>query len=297
MRGIDPTAMSPFWMTEQLRRSGLRSISSDCRYYKLCNVGARSTAACIRSFKTYLAAFDRALLRPARKLTLLDEKEIELDEKTIVITDDSGPIGLAGIMGGLSTAVTDTTTDVFFEAAFWPPDFMAGRARSYGMHTDASLRFERGVDPTGQARAVERATQLLVRNSRWQSGFPSLDQKLSKSTCRKTKQFGCARVTFHDYLGVEISADEVEQILDAPGYASYSGRQWLGWKLAPAHRFDISIEADLVEEVARIHGYDSIPVATAFAQTKLANRYRIQSRYRTRRGNADCARLSGNHSV
>ena len=93
-------------------------------------------------------------------MILLDEREIEVNTDTLVITDDSGPIGLAGIMGGLSTAVSDETKDVFFEAAFWPPQFMAGRARQYALHTDASLRFERGVDPAGQARAIERATAL-----------------------------------------------------------------------------------------------------------------------------------------
>ena len=104
------------------------------------------------------------------KVTLLDEKAGRLDDDTLVISDDSGPIGLAGIMGGLSTAVSDETTDVFFEAAFWPQDFMAGRARSYGLHTDASLRFERGVDPEGQARAVERATALLLEISGGDAG-------------------------------------------------------------------------------------------------------------------------------
>ena len=88
----------------------------------------------------------------------------------MVITDDSGVIGLAGIMGGLSTAVSDQTVDVFFEGAFWPQEYMAGRARSYGMHTDASMRFERGVDPTGQGRAVDRATQLLVEISGGKAG-------------------------------------------------------------------------------------------------------------------------------
>ncbi len=100
-------------------------------------------------------------------------KQVELLPNTMVITDDSGPIGMAGIMGGLSTAVTTKTTDVFFEAAFWPPEFMAGRARQYGMHTDASLRFERGVDADLQARAIERATELLDFDFRWRGGSVS----------------------------------------------------------------------------------------------------------------------------
>ena len=161
IRNIDPAAKSPLWMTERLRRAGLRGISPvvDITNYVMLELGQP------------LHAYDAALLsgpiRPrlansGEKVTLLDEKEVELSDDTLIITDDSGPIGIAGIMGGLGTAVSEKTTDVFFEAAFWPQDFMAGRARNYGMHTDASLRFERGVDPEGQGRAVERATELLI---------------------------------------------------------------------------------------------------------------------------------------
>ncbi|MEJ2298752.1 MAG: phenylalanine--tRNA ligase subunit beta, partial [Woeseiaceae bacterium] len=161
VRGIDPGAQSPVWMTERLRRVGLRSISPvvDVTNYVMLELG--------QPLHAYDAALLEGPIRPRRAragetLTLLDEKHVELDPDTLIITDDSGPIGIAGIMGGLSTAVTEQTTDVFFEAAFWPPEFMAGRARGYGMHTDASLRFERGVDPEGQGRAVERATDLLL---------------------------------------------------------------------------------------------------------------------------------------
>ena len=144
IRGIDTAAKSPVWMTERLRRAGLRAISPivDITNFVMLELGQP------------LHAYDHSLLngtiRPrlaisGEKVTLLDEKVVDLNEDTLIITDDSGPIGIAGIMGGLSAAVTDNTTDVFFEAAFWPQDFMAGRARSYGMHTDASMRFERGV--------------------------------------------------------------------------------------------------------------------------------------------------------
>ena len=174
IRNIDPTATSPLWMAEHLRRAGLRTIHPvvDVTNYVMLELGQP------------LHAYDLALvngpIRPrlakkGEKVTLLDEKEVELNEDTLVITDDSGPIGMAGIMGGLSTAVSDATADVFFEAAFWPQEFIAGRARSYGMHTDASLRFERGVDPSGQARAVERATELLLEISGGEPGPLVLD--------------------------------------------------------------------------------------------------------------------------
>ncbi len=162
IRGIDPAATSPVWLTERLRRSGLRAISPvvDVTNYVMLELGQPLHAY---DFGLLQGPIRPRLARSGEKVTLLDDKEVELNDRTLVITDDSGPIGLAGIMGGLSTAVTDKTTDVFLEAAFWPQSFMAGRARAYGIHTDASLRFERGVDPEGQGRAVERATQLLLQ--------------------------------------------------------------------------------------------------------------------------------------
>ena len=265
IRGIDTAAKSPVWMTERLRRAGLRAISPivDITNFVMLELGQP------------LHAYDHSLLngtiRPrlaisGEKVTLLDEKVVDLNEDTLIITDDSGPIGIAGIMGGLSTAVTDNTTDVFFEAAFWPQDFMAGRARSYGMHTDASMRFERGVDPAGQARAIERATQLLLDIAGGDAG-PLVDEVVeehlptrSEITLRKDR---LARL-----LGVEVDASEVAQILT--GLAMNVDANDEGWVVsAPSHRFDIAIEADLIEEVARIHGYDSIPETTAFAQSAL----------------------------
>src|SRR5690606_3581030 len=161
VQGIDTQAVTPVWMAERLRRSGLRPIHPvvDVTNYVMLELGQP------------LHAYDldrlRGPIRPrfaaaGERLTLLDEREVEPTPLTIVISDDSGPIGLAGIMGGASTAVTADTRNVFFEAAFWPPELLAGRARSYGLHTDASVRFERGVDPAGQARAIERATALLL---------------------------------------------------------------------------------------------------------------------------------------
>jgi phenylalanyl-tRNA synthetase beta chain len=169
IRGIDNHARSPIWMTERLRRSGLRAISPvvDITNYVMLEIGQP------------LHAYDLARVRGAicprmatdgEKVLLLDGKEILVSSDTLVIGDDSGAIGLAGIMGGLDTAVTDKTTDVFLEAAFWPQQFVAGRARAYGLHTDASLRFERGVDPRGQGRAVERATELVLQICGGQAG-------------------------------------------------------------------------------------------------------------------------------
>ena len=265
IRGIDPAAKSPLWMVERLRRAGLRGISPvvDITNYVMLELGQP------------LHAYDAALLtgpiRPrlaktGEKVTLLDDKEMELRDDTLIITDDSGPIGIAGIMGGLSTAVSDTTTDVFFEAAFWPQDFMAGKARNYGMHTDASLRFERGVDPDGQGRAVERATQLLLEIAGGDAGPLVVDSSQEHLPKRETIVLRRSRLAH--LLGLEIDAAEVTQILESLQLEVAPTAD--GWSVtAPSHRFDIEYEVDLIEEVARIHGYDSIPETTLAAQSPL----------------------------
>ena len=265
IRGIDPAARSPVWMTERLRRAGLRSISPvvDITNFVMLELGQP------------LHAYDAALLsgpiRPrlaklGEKVILLDEKEVELSDDTLIITDDSGPIGIAGIMGGLSTAVSDKTTDVFFEAAFWPQDFMAGRARNYGMHTDASLRFERGVDPEGQGRAVERATELLIEIAGGDAGPLVVDSADEYLPQRKAITLRKSRLDH--LLGIEIADTEVIRILESLHMDVEAVEGW--WRVkGPSHRFDIEYEVDLIEEIARIHGYDSIPETTLSAQSPL----------------------------
>ena len=266
IRGIDPQARSPLWLVERLRRVGLREIHPvvDITNYVMMELGQPLHAYDLNLVK---GAIRPRLAKSGEKVTLLDEKEIEVNEDTLVITDDSGVIGLAGIMGGLSTAVTDHTVDVFFEAAYWPQDYMAGRARSYGMHTDASMRFERGVDPSGQGRAIQRATELLLLAAGGEPGplvVTSADEHVPKAN-----KIGLRRERLSTLLGVEIDDDIVTGILIRLGLDVHVSDS--GWDvIAPLHRFDIAIEADLIEEVARIHGYDSIPETTAIAETPLA---------------------------
>ncbi|MGB5512207.1 MAG: phenylalanine--tRNA ligase subunit beta, partial [Woeseiaceae bacterium] len=265
VRGIDTSAKSPIWMTERLRRAGLRAISPvvDVTNYVMLEYGQP------------LHAYDYGLLQgPIRprlakageKITLLDDKTVELNPATLIITDDTGPIGIAGIMGGLSTAVTEKTTDVFLEGAFWPPAFMAGRARTYGMHTDASLRFERGVDPEGQGRAVERATELLIEIAGGKAGPLVVESNTDYLPACPVITLRRARLAL--LLGIAIDDKQVEQILQGLGMKVVGVES--GWQVTPpSHRFDIAIEADLIEELARIHGYDSIPETTAFAAEPL----------------------------
>jgi len=265
IRNIDARAISPTWMTERLRRSGLRSIHPvvDVTNYVMLELGQP------------LHAYDRGLLRGAirprlaksgEKVTLLDEKEIKLGDNILVISDDRGAIGLAGIMGGLTTAVSDATVDVFIEGAFWPQDCMSGRARQYGLHTDASLRFERGVDPEGQVLAVERATALLLDISGGDAG--PLVHTVSTEHLPKRDTIRLRRSRISKLLGLQLEDETVTRILIGLGLAVTVADD--GWDVTPpGYRFDIGLEVDLIEEIARIYGYDQIPESTAIAETQL----------------------------
>ncbi|MDJ0917502.1 MAG: phenylalanine--tRNA ligase subunit beta [Woeseiaceae bacterium] len=264
--GIDPSASTPLWMCERLRRAGLRPIHPvvDVTNYVMLELGQPCHAYDLDLIDGPIAP---RLAKKGERVVLLDEKEIEVNGNTIVISDDSGAIGLAGIMGGLSTAVSDKTTRVFFEAAFWPTEHMAGQARSYGLHTDASLRFERGVDPHQQMRAVEFATSLILDICGGSAG--PAEHTVDADVLPVNRPIGLRRERLEKLLGVGIDDARVEAILG--GLELTIEKTEDGWTATPpSHRFDLAIEADLIEEVARIHGYDEIPEATAVAAMPLA---------------------------
>ena len=253
--GINPRAVTPLWMRERLRRCGLRSIHPvvDITNYVLLELGQP------------MHAFDLARLKgdiqvrqacSGEKLALLDEQTVVLHESTLVIADDSGPVAMAGVMGGLPTAVGDDTTDIFFESACFAPKAVAGQGRRYKIHTDSLHRFERGVDPALQARAVERATQLLLEIAGGKPG-PVVDVR-AEVTKPAPVPLRHARLT--RLLGAEIPAAEIERILRALDMkVTASGPD--EWQVAPpSWRYDIAIEADLIEEIARIHGYARLPL-------------------------------------
>jgi phenylalanyl-tRNA synthetase beta chain len=257
IRGIDPSAKTPLWMQETLRRCGLRSISPvvDVTNYVLLELGQPLHAFDLEKLDSEIAVRRG---RPGEKLVLLDESQVELDESVLAICDASGPVALAGIMGGLDSGVTEATRDILFESAWFNPATIMGKARAYGMVTDASHRFERGVDPAGQEAAVERATALLVDIAGGRPGPLLLAEEPAHVPRNRPVILRHARL--NALLGFELPASEVGDILQRLGMAVEPGDG--AWTVvAPSSRFDIEIEEDLIEEVARIYGYDAIPEA------------------------------------
>lgn len=266
VEGIDPKARTPLWLAERLRRAGLRPISAvvDITNYVMLELGQP------------LHAFDNTKLngdivvrhaRAGETLKLLDGSEAKLDEGFLLIADEQNGLAVAGVMGGFDSRVTDDTHDVFLEAAHFAPAAIMGRARKLGMHTDASHRFERGVDPALPRRALERATELLLAIAGGKAGPVLVAENLADLPKPATVTLRRARLK--RVLGVDVADAEVARIFTALGMQVVP--QADGWQVtAPSSRFDIEREEDLIEEVARIHGYDNIPTHTPAGALTLA---------------------------
>ncbi len=257
IRGIDPNAKTPLWMAETLRRCGLRSISPtvDVTNYVLLELGQPMHAFDLDKLNNEIIVRRG---RAGEKLVLLDESEVDLDEDVLAICDSEGPVAIAGIMGGLDSGVTSETKDILFESAYFNPATIMGKARAFGMHTDASHRFERGVDPQGQELAVERATQLLVEIAGGEPGPLLLAEDEPSVPRNQPVRLRPERLNL--VIGCDIPQEATEAILERLGMdVTWDEGHWT--VTAPSARFDIEIEEDLIEEVARIYGYDAIPEA------------------------------------
>ncbi|MEB0039862.1 MULTISPECIES: phenylalanine--tRNA ligase subunit beta [unclassified Pseudomonas] len=265
VRNVDLSRPTPLWMVERLRRSDVRSIDAavDITNYVMLELGQP------------LHAFDLAeinggirvrMAEEGEKLVLLDGQEVSLRADTLVIADHDRALAIAGIMGGEHSGVSAKTKDVFLEAAFFDPIMVAGKARSYGLHTDASHRYERGVDWQLAREAMERATGLLLEIVGGEPGpiIEAVSEKDLPSIAPVVLR--ADRIT--QMLGMEMDPVEVERLLVgldlsvSPGIAG----QWL--VKVPSHRFDISLEVDLIEELARLYGYNRLPVR--YPQARLA---------------------------
>jgi len=257
IRGIDPAAASPLWLRERLRRSGLRSVSPvvDVTNYVLLELGQPMHGFDLGRLDGEIRV---RMARPRERLALLNGEEIDLRDDTLVIADGRRPVALAGIMGGAETAVEEGTRDILLESAFFTPAAISGKARSYGLATDSSHRFERGVDPGLQARAVERATRLLLDIVGGEPG--PVVEVASGSHLPEREWLDLRRDRIRRVLGLTLDDAAVEDILGRLGMELRASDE--GWQvLPPTSRFDTLLEVDLIAEIGRIHGYDNIPVA------------------------------------
>jgi phenylalanyl-tRNA synthetase beta chain len=264
IRNINPKAETPFWMQEKLRRSGLRSIDPivDVTNYVLMELGQPMHAFDLGKLE---GAIDVRMAEEGEKITLLDGKELSMTSDTLVIADKSGAVAMAGIMGGLKTAVTNQTSDVFLECAFFSPLAIAGRARTYGLHTDASHRYERGVDFQLQQKATERATELLLEIVGGEAG-PVTEALGNLPTA---KQVTLEYASIKRFLGVEIEPEEVKDILERLNFTIIESSATALTIVVPSFRFDVEIEADLIEELARIYGYNNVPLGGGLSKQSL----------------------------
>ncbi len=255
VKGINVKAPTPLWMKEKLRRCGIRSIDAvvDVTNYVLLELGQP------------MHAFDKdrieggIVVRMAKEgetLVLLDGTEAKLNADTLVIADHSKALAMGGIFGGEHSGVNDETQNVLLECAFFSPLSITGRARRHGLHTDASHRYERGVDPALQYKAMERATRLLIDICGGEAG-PVIDVT-NEATLPKRATITLRRSKLDRLIGHHVADAQVTDILKRLGCDVTEGQD--EWKaVAPSWRFDMEIEEDLVEEVARVYGYNNIP--------------------------------------
>lgn len=257
--GVDNRRASPWWLRERLRRAGQRSISP---VVDVTNLVMLELGQPMHAYDRSKLAGDIRVRHAAagERCTLLDGRELRLEDDVLVIADALGPVGLAGIMGGQRTAVSVETREVFLEVAWFAPAAIAGRGRRHGLTTEASQRFERGVDPAHQLRAMERATELLLAVAGGEAGPVVVTEQAAALPV--PRHVTLRRSQIRRLLGIELEDARVRVLLESLGMAVDERDE--GWEItAPSYRFDIAIERDLIEELARLAGYEQIPAAHA----------------------------------
>ena len=277
VQGVDVARPTPLWMRERLRRSGLRTVDAvvDVTNYVLVELGQPLHAFDLQRLSRGIVV---RMGRTGERLALLDGREVALDEETLAIADAAGVVALAGVMGGDRSAVGPATQDIFLECAWFAPLAIGGAARRYGLQTDASQRYERGVDYTLQRAAIERATRLLLDIV---GGVPGpVVVAESAAHAPRAPRVTLRRQRLHALVGEALPEAETEDILRRLEFAPKraGAGDGLEWNItAPSHRFDIAIEEDLVEEVCRVYGYNRIGarVAAAPAPLRAAPRARL----------------------
>lgn len=263
IKNVNMSAESPLWLQEKLRRSDIRSIDAvvDVTNYVLLELGQPMHAFDLSKLAGGIVV---RMATQDEKINLLDGSEVALNSETLVIADQQKAVAMAGIMGGDETAVTADTHDLFLESAYFNPIAIAGRSRTYGIHTDSSHRFERGVDPKLQEVAIERATALLLDIVGGEAGPVSIVD--APEYLPQSVEVLLTRRRLEQQLKLYLEDQQIEDILERLGLKIQS-KPDNGWLCkVPSWRFDITIEADLVEEIARIYGYNRLPTATIAAE-------------------------------
>lgn len=269
VKGINTAVLTPFWMQEKLRRGGIRTIDPvvDITHYVLLELGQPMHAYDLNSIDTHITV---RMANEGETLTLLDNHQATLTHDTLVIADKNNVLSIGGILGGKTSGVSRATCNVLLECAFFNPLFITGCARRYGLHTEASRRFERGVDPALQHKALERATQLLLDICGGEAG--PIANITHEAALPKSVPIQLHRNKLDRLLGHIIADDKVGEILQRLGckVSPYLGE----WRvIPPSWRFDIKIEEDLIEEVARIYGYNNIPDAAVLANLQMTEHH------------------------
>jgi phenylalanyl-tRNA synthetase beta chain len=265
IKGIDISRPSPSWLQEKLRRCGFRCIDAvvDVTNYVLLELGQPMHAFDLGKVNGGIVV---RMSEPGESIELLDGQTLALHSDTLLIADHTGPLAVAGIMGGRQSAVSAQTVDVFLESAFFAPQLLAGKARSFGLHTESSHRFERGVDFQLQIAAMELATQLLLEIVGGAAG--PIQEVVTQSDLPARPDVVLRRARIEKVLGFDLPASSVERILRGLGLSVTASAD--GWQCAvPSWRFDIAIEVDLLEELARVHGYNNLPVRHIRADLKM----------------------------
>ncbi|WAJ35846.1 phenylalanine--tRNA ligase subunit beta [Pseudomonas sp. GOM7] len=273
VRNVDLSRPTPLWMVERLRRSDIRSIDAavDITNYVMLELGQPMHAFDLAEINGGIRV---RMAEEGEKLVLLDGQEVSLRADTLVIADHSRALAIAGVMGGEHSGVSDKTRDLFLESAFFDTIAVAGKARSYGLHTDSSHRFERGVDSQLARQAMERATALLLEIVGGEAG--PIIEAVSEVDLPKVAPITLRAERISQMLGMDMNGAEVERLLTSLGLG-VSAQGAGQWQVSvPSHRFDISLEVDLIEELGRLYGYNRLPVR--YPQARLAPQARAEAR-------------------
>ncbi|XBT42192.1 phenylalanine--tRNA ligase subunit beta [Pseudomonas viridiflava] len=274
IRNVDLSKPTPLWMVERLRRSDVRSIDAavDITNYVMLELGQPMHAFDLAEINGGIRV---RMAEEGEKLVLLDGQEVALRADTLVIADHTRALAIAGVMGGEHSGVnTEKTRDLFLESAFFEPISVAGKARSYGLHTDASHRYERGVDSQLAREAMERATQLLLDIVGGEAG--PVVEAVSEQHLPQVAPVTLRAERITQMLGMEMDPAQVEQLLNALELTTTKDGEGQWTVNVPSHRFDISLEVDLIEELARLYGYNNLPVR--YPQARLAPQGKPETR-------------------